>query len=662
MSRGLSNDPILRNAPAIEGYKLFGPCLLQSRVGQGGMGVVYRGVHVNLGVDVAVKCLLPALAALNDDLVARFQREAHLAARVTHQNLVRVYDVGKQHGVHYIVMEYVTGETLSDRVERKGSSSPAEAFHIFLQAARGLAAAHAEKVVHRDIKPANVMVSTRGVVKVADLGLGRLSESGVDGTAAVVRMGTPTFMPPEQWQSFALVGPRGDVWALGATVHYLLAGTVPFAGSLLEIERRICGECFPSIRGVCPDVPDELVAVLEKSTQLRPEDRYRDARELVAELERLARIEPFASSLVQLEAVDSVRCAVRDAKRRPGLPTPPPRVVEEAKKLEASRVERAASESLESPAPGPLTRTERKSVAGRGWVFVTLLLLLGLAALGSLEWIRREIADLRGLRDDERPVERSTVELLTPRAIHGFRYRGESPQGLSEYEHERTGIRMVLLQGGTFLMGSLGNDPDARPDEKPAHLVALSPFLIGKYEVSQSEWENAGEENRAQELDRGPRLPAVNVSWEMCERFCEKNGLRLPTEAQWEFACRAGSKGIYSCGDTLAPEVANVANSVEPRRLKPVDDMAPNAFGLVQMHGNVWEWCQDAYDPGFYTKLGSRTPPVRDPVCTSGEDRVYRGGSLAFPAEDCRSAARWSDEPGFEDPGVGFRVSFPLGE
>src|SRR5690606_16619541 len=117
----------------------------------------------------------------------------------------------------FLVLELVRGETLGDRMARKGSAPVAEAFQIFLQAARGIAAAHAEQVVHRDLKPANVMVSTRGIVKVADLGLGRLAESDASMTAAFVRMGTPAFMPPEQWRSFALVGPEGDVWALGAT-------------------------------------------------------------------------------------------------------------------------------------------------------------------------------------------------------------------------------------------------------------------------------------------------------------------------------------------------------------------------------------------------------------------------------------------------------------
>ncbi len=298
MQPELSSDLILKDAPEIEGYKLLGPCVLHSKVGQGGMGAVYRGQHLNLGIEVAVKCLLPGLASLKADLIARFQREAHLAARVTHQNLVRVYDVGQQHGLHYLVMEYVIGESLRERISRRGRSSIQEAVTILYQAAKGLAAAHDEGIVHRDIKPENIMIcETKNLVKVADLGLSRLSESVVDITASHVRMGTPPYMPPEQWESFGSVDRQGDVWALGATLYYMLAGQNAFLGTFFQIERQICGEPFPDVLKVCPDVPQDLVEVLRKSTEKEPEDRYQNARELEKALDHVMAMHELATKI-----------------------------------------------------------------------------------------------------------------------------------------------------------------------------------------------------------------------------------------------------------------------------------------------------------------------------------------------------------------------------
>lgn len=119
-SKDVGTDPLLQNVPEVDGYKILDPCVLYARVGKGGMGAVYRGKHVKFNIDVGVKCLLPHLAAGAQQLVLRFEREAQLAAMLNHPNLVRVFDVDHQHGIHYLVMEYIKGETARERVARKG--------------------------------------------------------------------------------------------------------------------------------------------------------------------------------------------------------------------------------------------------------------------------------------------------------------------------------------------------------------------------------------------------------------------------------------------------------------------------------------------------------------------------------------------------------------
>lgn len=286
----LLDDPLLRDAPIVEGFKVLDPAVLYAKIGRGGMGAVYRGRHFKLDLDVAVKCLKPALVAEDADFVKRFEREARLAASIAHQNVVRVMDVHEKNGIHYLVMEFVRGETAAERVERKGPLAEKEALAILFGATAGLAEAHAAGIVHRDIKPSNIMVSVEGRVKLADLGLAK-SSAAVDGrsvsmlTSAI--MGTPQYMPPEQWDTTDVTA-AADVWALGATLWYLLAGHEGIAGgSPLQIAKRIQDHDFPTLRAERPDVRKEVHELIERCVRRDPKDRFPDAKALLRALRKL---------------------------------------------------------------------------------------------------------------------------------------------------------------------------------------------------------------------------------------------------------------------------------------------------------------------------------------------------------------------------------------
>ncbi len=227
--------------------------------------------------------------------------------------------------------------------------------------------------------------------------------------------------------------------------------------------------------------------------------------------------------------------------------------------------------------------------------------------------------------------------------------------GFPEFRHRNTGIAMVLLPGGVFAMGRSLGDTVTRKDEIPAHEVVLDPFLIGKYEVSQAEWRRIMDENLSTFV--GDDLPVETVSWGACAEFCSTVNLRLPTEAQWEYACRAGAEGMYSTGDRLRQSEARFGVSrAEDQGTVSVRSMTPNAFGLHHMHGNAPEWCEDVYDREFYR---SETARERNPVCTSqSTSRVIRGGGWESPPADCRSAARSSGHHGRDFLVVGFRVAY----
>ncbi len=243
---------------------------------------------------------------------------------------------------------------------------------------------------------------------------------------------------------------------------------------------------------------------------------------------------------------------------------------------------------------------------------------------------------------------------------------GRNAQGFLEYRHRQTGIVFVSLPGGTFWMGAQSEDPrgqnydrDAGPDEGPVREVTVSGLLIGKYEVTQGQWKAVMGSNPSSH--KGDDRPVEQVSWDDILRFAAKTGLRLPTEAEWEYACRAGAPapdagtgkidemGWYE-GNT---QVGGPGNT----QTHAVGMKAPNGFGLHDMHGNVWEWCEDLYDADFYGRPEASDP---DPVCLAGTNRVTRGGSVLHGPEICRSAHRFEGKPGSRYINVGFRPISPL--
>lgn len=212
--------------------------------------------------------------------------------------------------------------------------------------------------------------------------------------------------------------------------------------------------------------------------------------------------------------------------------------------------------------------------------------------------------------------------------FRSFDRLGRNAQGYSEYRHTRTGIVFVRLPGGQFMMGS--REAQDRPwDERPAHAVRLSPFLIAKYEVSRREWPGRAQRDVAGNDD----LPASGTTWDDCRSFCEENGLRLPSEAQWEYAARGGAAGDSGGTDRLSDVAWYGAGG--PR---PVGQKEPNGFGLHDMLGNVWEGYEDVYDEAFYSRPEASG---LDPVCSKGLGlRVLRGGSWESPAAWCREDFR----------------------
>jgi TolB-like protein len=254
-------------------------------LGQGGMGAVYRGRDPELDRPVAIKVMLDA----TPDFVARFRREAQSIARLTHQNIVQVYDFGvDDEGNPYFVMELIDGTPLDAIVRERGRLPPMEAIRLIKQAAEGLGAAHRAGIVHRDVKPSNLIVDGRGLLKLVDFGIARVQTSaGAALTGAAALMGTPGYMAPEQ-AAGKPVDARADIYALGLTLFELLAGQPPFqADDPISLVVKNMQEPLPDLRITGFGIPDELVRLVEMMGAKDPGERIQSCEAVIAALDDL---------------------------------------------------------------------------------------------------------------------------------------------------------------------------------------------------------------------------------------------------------------------------------------------------------------------------------------------------------------------------------------
>jgi eukaryotic-like serine/threonine-protein kinase len=269
---------------------VLGEFHLLRRLGKGGMAEVWLSEQTSLRRQVAVKILRPDFVA-DANYVKRFKHEATAAGSLNHPNIVQVYMVGEENGIHFIAQEYVQGRNLKEFITRKGPLEVPIALHILKQVAAALQVAAASGIVHRDIKPENVLLTKKGEAKVADFGLAQLSLHGekVALTQVGVTMGTPLYMSPEQVNGKTLDA-RSDIYSMGVMAWHMLAGRPPFSGeSALAVAVKHLNEAPPSLKDVRPDVPPGVVALIERMMSKKKEDRPADAQAVANDLKSLLR-------------------------------------------------------------------------------------------------------------------------------------------------------------------------------------------------------------------------------------------------------------------------------------------------------------------------------------------------------------------------------------
>jgi urea transport system substrate-binding protein len=279
--QGLSALPAAAGAPPEVGDRV-GKYLVTGRLGRGGMGVVYEAQDTLLERRVALKLV----AAAGPEAWRRCLREARAAARLSHPNVVALYEAEQRDGLCYLVLELVPGGSAADVLRTRGAFPWPEATQAVADACRGLAAAHAAGLIHRDVKPANLMRAPDGVVKLADFGLARAAEQTGPSVASSLRAGgTPQYMSPEQSRGEPLDA-RTDLYSLGATYYALLVGRPPYPGDApLPLMYAHCSKPVPDPRAERPEVPEGCAAVVQRAMAKYPAQRYRTAADMLADLE-----------------------------------------------------------------------------------------------------------------------------------------------------------------------------------------------------------------------------------------------------------------------------------------------------------------------------------------------------------------------------------------
>ena len=609
-------------------YRILG------HIGDGGMGTVYRGQHrsaeisARQGGEVAVKVMHPHIAR-NMAFAERFEREAGLGLKLDHPGICRVHDLVMDGGVLALVMELVEGEPLSDIIGSKTGPIPWErAWPMFEQLLESVAYMHSQRVLHRDIKPENVLVTGEGKLKLLDLGIAKDTGSGKTKTG--VGMGTVDYMAPEQHTDAGSVDERADVYSLGMTLYEMLAGRLPWggdAGIAVVLQRKLSGQ-IPPPTDFYPDIAPEVVEALMGALATDRGERTSSAAAFGVALEG-------ASAQAEQRPERGAKKAQRPEQQARAAAT-------------AAVVSGSSPDPDTTPSPSTARSAAEPPSESRGVVAAHRWLVSPAFDLGFLGLVVGVVLFL--LLSPEPDVEkRATTESSEE----------SSPAPGTTMVDSKTGITLAYIPAGTFLMGSPDSEKDRSRDETQHQVTLSQPFWMGTTEVTNAQYRRFVEATGHRKPEywdnskyNAPNQPVVGVSWNDAVAYASWAGMSLPTEAQWEYAARAGTTTRFWSGDSES-DLARVGwyDGNSNAAAHPVAAKPPNAWGLHDVHGNVWEWTADWY--GDYP--GSSQTDPKGPG--SGLFRVYRGGSWNYLASFTRVANRFNYAPDARYRNLGFRLS-----
>lgn len=664
-----------------------------SVIGQGGMGKVYLAQDRRLKRKVAIK----RIKSINDSTAKRFLVEAESLASINHYNIVQIFDYGHDAEGPYLIMEYVEAGTLADLL-KAGPIQVDQSIRITCQLAEVLGKAHERGIIHRDIKPANILMTKDGQPKLIDFGLARDDSADSNHTIAGAVLGTLDYMPPEQRLDATLTDARSDLWSLAATFYQMVTGKSPrvvrlnllpanlqdFAAKALEddpaeryqtardfviclggqirsnpfqavqsddfqagvcincnavneLNRKFCRKCANPLQTLCLNCESEMpvwdnicgeCGGNQSKIIRQQEQEYAD---LIIECNILISNNKFAEAAKIIDLVKKL-----DKYRFTQF-------IDQVMKLKTV-LEQSIEKSQQRKANDLESRiricvreiNENKCLDNKALI------------ISAIDLTNKYLE----LNPNHEKIKNLRQSLLS---------RKGDPAGTRKLiKFEDCELAFCWCPPSKFLMGSPQSEQNRRNDENQVSVTLSKGFWIMETVVTQKLWQTLTGEQLDWEIrcGLGEDYPAYYVSWEMALDFCKKitsklqsSGLiprelciTLPTEAQWEYACRAGTQTAYSFGNDPS-KLMDYAwfdyNSQD--QLHPVRQKKPNDWGLYDMHGNVFEWTADE----GYSKV---LPGGIDPCLSLSEGiaaLTHRGGSYRSEADRCRSAFRNEPAPNY---------------
>lgn len=579
LTESLGLDPAVPDHDPLVGRDVGGVVLMRL-IAEGGMGRVYEGLQAKPRRAVAVKVMRPGF--VSKEICRRFDHEAEVLGRLQNAAIAQIYSggvctiAGAQ--VPYMVMEYVPHALPITVFAKQHGLTTAARLELFRKVCEAVAHGHQKGVVHRDLKPSNILVEPSGQPKVIDFGVARTIDASAEPVTALTDMGqligTVQYMSPEQFTADpSQIDMRTDVYALGVILYELLTGQLPY-----DIRRTPIFEAADVVRRKNPLPPSRL------NPDIGP-----DIEEIAGTCLQKDRAKRYATAAELADELDE--CLQHGRGLRP------------------------------QPSASRGRRRWRLAWAPKRWLSVCGGLL--------------------------------SVALALATALGVF------TSGPSRVNHmtNSLGMSFVRLSPGEFTIKDRTSPASPEGSQAPRKVRITRSFWIGQHEVTQAQWKSLM--GTSPWLDKravvpASDAPAVCVSWSDAVAFCRlltareraagtlarDEEYRLPTEAEWEYACRAGSENTYSFGDDaalLGDHAWFQQNSADIGRpcARPVGMRTPNAWGLYDMHGNVWEWVLDAYAPN--------PPHGDDPLCLAPTARrVLRGGSWYAPSAELQASYRHS--------------------
>jgi serine/threonine protein kinase len=566
---------------------------------RGGMGAVYKVKDTRLRMTRALKVIHPQLLR-SEQAQYRFRNEVSISLKLTHRNIVRVYDLSEHKEIEYFTMEHIEGKSLREIInERKKVNKPFTlevVFPIISQLCEALSYAH-QYTIHRDIKPENILIEMkdrgavgleRETVKLTDFGIAKMLTPSQFMTTSL-SMGTPYYMAPEQMEDAAHVDQRADIYAIGVILF-----------ELLTLENTIGPELPTDFN---PSLSPEINDTYRKAVASKRENRFKQAQDLAANFSAVAR-----------QKKESTKEVMRTRSPEPKIDTP------ELSKNKKEGMYTVRGDGIEDKEESFIDRAlaslyQRKDYRG-------IRITGDNVAARFKEWLGKHphgnsYTNNKGIPASFFEEIKGQFVLQRERDVFFLSSVPEYSltQGLERknYICPVTGMEFVFVKGGTFEMGDTFED--GYDYEKPVHPVRVSDFYLAKYPINQGQWMKMMGSNSS-DFKKGDNYPVETVSWvdvqEFIKKLNEKTGqyYRLPTEAEWEYAAREGGKKVrFGTGkDIITTDDANFNGSeqyVKPysrpgvyrKETTPVGSFDPNALGLHDMSGNVWEWVHDWYDP-----------------------------------------------------------------